>query len=132
MCYQTSSDDPECCSSSCLQRAQEGPRHSSVHLSALATTRCSHQVQGIDACLQIYHRLSSLLPSLTPTSLHPHQTPTINQQATSRGSITESHKITFQNILIHSSMLVERSPRPHPECRITGNIQKTAENPSLP
>jgi len=40
-----------------------GPHHSSIHLSALANTHASHQVQGINACLQIYHRLSSLLIS---------------------------------------------------------------------
>ncbi|XDV31030.1 hypothetical protein PO909_033807 [Leuciscus waleckii] len=39
------------------RRAQKGPRHTFLHLSALATTRCLHQVQGIDACLQIDHRL---------------------------------------------------------------------------
>jgi len=50
-----------------------------VHLSALATTRCSHQVQGVDTCLQIDHWLSSLLLSLAPTSLHLYQKPEIDQ-----------------------------------------------------
>jgi len=42
-------------------------------------TRCSHQVQGIDTCLQIDHGLSSLLFSPAPTSLHPYQKPMIDQ-----------------------------------------------------
>jgi len=128
---QASTNDSERCSTSRLQRAQKSPRHASLHLSSLATNCCSHQIQGVDACLQIYHRLCTLLLPLTLTSLHSYQKPTLIKGAKACGTITERHEITLQDILVHCSLLVERSSCLYPECRIPGNIQKTAENSSL-
>ncbi len=45
----------------------------SLHLTALATSGSSHQVQDTDACIQNDHRLSTLLLPLTITNLHPLQ-----------------------------------------------------------
>jgi len=61
-----------------------------------------------------------------------YQKPMIGQWATAHGTITKRHKITLQNILIHSSLQLEWSPLPNPECRIPDNIQKSSENLSLP
>ncbi len=44
-----------------------------LHLTALATSGSSHQVQDTDACIQNDHRLSTLLLPLTITNLHPLQ-----------------------------------------------------------
>ncbi len=47
------------------------------------------------------------------------------------GTITERHKTTFQNILIHCSLLEEWSSYFYSNSRIPDNIQETAENSSL-
>ncbi len=47
------------------------------------------------------------------------------------GTITERLKITFQNILVHRSWLVEWSSHPYPERWIPVNLQATAGNSSL-
>ncbi len=49
------------------------PCYTSLHLTALATSGSSHQVQDTDACIQNDHRLSTLLLLLTITNLHPLQ-----------------------------------------------------------
>ncbi len=64
-------------------------------------------------------------------NLHPLQKSEICERATPRGTITERHKITLQNILFHRSWLVEWSSHPHPECWIPVNFQATTENSSL-
>ncbi len=46
--------------------------------------------------------------------------------------ITERHKITFQNVFIHRSWLVEWSSHPHLERWVPVNLQATPENSSLP
>ncbi len=51
--------------------------------------------------------------------------------ATSCGTSTERHKITFQNFFIHRSWLVEWTSHPYPECWIPDNFQATPENSSL-
>ncbi len=56
-----------------LQGAQKNPCYTSLHLTALATSGSSHQVQDTDACIQNDHRLSTLLLPLTITNLHPLQ-----------------------------------------------------------
>ncbi len=56
----------------------------------------------------------------------------ICERAMPRGAITERHKITLQNILVHRSWLVERTSHPHPGCWIPDNFQATSENSSLP
>ncbi len=68
------------------------------------------------------HRLSTLLLPLTDD----------NQWATPRGAITERHKITFQNVIIHRSWLVEWTFHPYTECWVPDNFQTTPENSSLP
>ncbi len=42
-----------------LQWAQKSPCYTSLHLTALATSGSSHQVQDTDACIQNDHRLST-------------------------------------------------------------------------
>ncbi len=68
-----------------------------------------------------------------PTSTHWWQStfPEICKWATPRGAITERHKITFQNVFIHRSWLVEWISHPHPERWIPDNFQVTPENSSL-
>ncbi len=61
------------CGTTGLQRAQNNPFYTSLHLIALATSGSSHQVQDTDACIQNDHRLSTLLLPLTITNLHPLQ-----------------------------------------------------------
>ncbi len=55
----------------------------------------------------------------------------IYEWTTPRSTITDRLKITFQNILVHRSWLVEWSSHPYPECWIPDNFQATAENLSL-
>jgi len=52
-------------------------------------------------------------------------------EATPRGTITKRLKITFQNILVHHSWLVEGPYYPYPERWIPVNLQATTENVSL-
>ncbi len=52
-----------------------------------------------------------LLP-LTYNNLHPLQKSEICERASPRGAVTERHKITLQNFLIHRSWPVEWSPPP--------------------
>ncbi len=56
----------------------------------------------------------------------------ICERASPRGTITERHKITLQNVFIHRSWLVEWTSHPHPECWIPDDFQATPENSSLP
>ncbi len=83
-----------------------------LFISALAPGCSSHPVQDTDACIQNNHRLSTHLLPLTITNLHPLQKPEICEWASPRGTITERHKITFQNVFIHRSWLVEWSSHP--------------------
>ncbi len=76
-------------------------------------------------------RLSTSLLPLTITNLHPLQKSEIRLWGTFRGTITERLKITFQNILVHCSWLVEWSTHPYPEGWISDNFQVIAENSSL-
>ncbi len=63
------------------------------------------------------HSLMTIyIPSRSPRSVVPSQ----------RGT-----KITFQNIFIHRSWLVEWTSQPHPECWIPDNFQATPGNSSL-
>ncbi len=83
------------------------------YLLALAPGCSSHQVQDTDACIYNSHRLSILLLSLTYDNLHPLQKSEICERALSRGTITERHKITLQNVFIHHSWLVKLTSHPH-------------------
>ncbi len=65
-----------------------------------------------------------LLP-LTDDNLHPLQKPEICEWATPRGTITERHKITFQNVLAHRSWLVEWTSHLYPDRWIPVNLQAT-------
>ncbi len=49
---QTSTNDSECSGTTGLQWAQKNPCYTSLHLTALATSGSSHQVQDTDACIQ--------------------------------------------------------------------------------
>ncbi|KAI2645125.1 putative RNA-directed DNA polymerase from transposon BS [Labeo rohita] len=53
------------------------------------------------------HWLGTRLPPLTATNLHSLQNSEIRQRATPHYTITKRNKITFQNILLHRSWLVE-------------------------
>jgi len=89
--------NPSCATKALIQNAAQHVSSSTSQneplllCSSLCTGYLSHEGQGIDACLQIYHRLSSPLLSFAP-SPRPHQKPTISQWATARGTITESLK----------------------------------------
>ncbi len=109
MCSQTSTNDPECSSTAGLQWAQESAHHFiSLHwLSSLA-----------DASTVSYES-TSLPEAFGWWVSNPH------------GTITERHKTTFQNILIHCSLLEEWSSYFYSNSRIPDNIQETAENSSL-
>ncbi len=110
--------------------AKKGLCHTSFF--PLATIWSSHQVQDIDACSQTYHGLSTLLLLLALTSLQPLEKPVIGKRAMAHGTTTERQKIINQNMFVHCSTLMEWSHYPYPEWRISDNIQKTAENSSLP
>ncbi len=56
--------------------------------------------------------------------------PSRSLRSASERPITERHKITFQNIFIHCSWLVECSSHPNPECWFSDNFQ-AVENSSL-
>ncbi len=56
-----------------FKEPKKNPCYTSLHLTALATSGSSHQVQDTDACIQNDHRLSTLLLPLTITNLHPLQ-----------------------------------------------------------
>ncbi len=71
-----------------------------------------------------------LLP-LPYDNLHPLQKSEICERASPHGAITERHKITFQNIFIHRSWLVEWTSYPHPKCWIPHNFQASPENSSV-
>ncbi len=77
---------------------QKGPHHTSLCLTALAVGCSLHQIQDIDACIQISRRLRTLLLALILMSLHPLQKPEAGKWATPHGIKTERHKITLQNI----------------------------------
>lgn len=61
-----------------------------------------------------------LLPSTALVSLHPLQK--VSKWATPRGTFTERHKITFKNVFVHCSLLVEWSSQPNPQRWIPDNI----------
>ncbi len=83
------------------------PREPMSHLSlSLPTGYCS------DACIQNSHRLHNLLHLLSLTSLQPLQNPEVGKWVTPHGTIKDRHKITSQNIFVHSSLLVEWSSQP--------------------
>ncbi len=69
-----------------------------------------------------------------PSYFHslPLQKSEICEWATLSGAIIERHKITFQNVFIHCSWLVEWTSHPYPECWIPDDFQATPENSSLP
>ncbi len=56
--------------------------------------------------------------------------PSRSLRSASERPITERHKITFQNIFVHCSWLVECSSHPNPECWFPDNFQ-AVENSSL-
>ncbi len=53
--------------------SQKNPCYTSLHLTALATSGSSHQVQDTDACIQNDHRLSTSYFHSLITNLHPLQ-----------------------------------------------------------
>ncbi len=71
------------------------------------------------------HRLSPLLLPLTDDNLHPIQKSEIFC------AITEKHKITFHNVFIHRSWLVEWTFHPYMECWVPDNFQTMPENSPL-
>ncbi len=96
-----------------LKRAHVTP----LHLSALATGCSSHHVACRHWCLHT-EQLSALhpprlLPPFTLMRLYPLQKLEICKWAMPHGTITVRNKITFQNVFVHYSLLVEWSSPPH-------------------
>ncbi len=89
---------------SCFQCAQKGPCHIASHLSALTTSRGSHQVQVIGACLHYCHVLHTLPPQLSSNRLHPNQS-AVSKRAVAHGPIAEKHNISLQDVLFHHTLL---------------------------
>ncbi len=115
------------CGMSGLQRAQKGLCHTHLSLSPCTCYRLQLASSLRLWCLRITATGSA--PAYSHSLLRIYiQKSGICEWATPRGTITERHKITFQNIFVHRSWLVEWSSHPHQESWMPDNFQATAEN----
>ncbi len=98
-----------------LKRVQESPCHTSpplctgyrMQLASCSRHWCLHTEQ-----LSALHP-PRLLPPFTLMRLYPLQKLEICKWAMPHGTITVRNKITFQNVFVHYSLLVEWSSPPH-------------------
>ncbi len=99
----------------------------SLHLTALATSGSSHQVQDTDACIQNDHRLSTLILPLTITNLHPSRSLRSASERrlvvpSQRGSKSLSRTFSFTMPGWWNNL------PPLPECWIPVNLQATEDS----